>query len=188
MKYINRKEGIMEDYRIRYEAWLASDKLDEASKEELRALRDDETELKMRFGSTMEFGTGGLRSKLGAGTNRMNFYTVAQATEGVARLIESLGEDAKNRGVILGCDSRHFSAEFDRRCAEVLTAHGIRVYLFDELRPTPMLSAGVAYATEQIIDLFANGVNAVHIYTMNKPEVAERIMANLRGILVSDDR
>ena len=135
----------MEDYRIRYEAWLASDKLDEASKEELRALRDDETELKMRFGSTMEFGTGGLRSKLGAGTNRMNFYTVAQATEGVARLIESLGEDAKNRGVILGCDSRHFSAEFDRRCAEVLTAHGIRVYLFDELRPTPMLSAGVRH-------------------------------------------
>ena len=70
----------MDEFRLRYEAWLASDKLDEASKEELRALRDDETELKMRFGSTMEFGTGGLRSKLGAGTNRMNFYTVAQAT------------------------------------------------------------------------------------------------------------
>ena len=135
----------MEDYRIRYEAWLASPRLDEKSREELLAIRDDETELKMRFGSTMEFGTGGLRSRLGAGTNRMNFYTVAQATEGVARLIESLGEDAKNRGVILGCDSRHFSAEFDRRCAEVLTAHGIRVYLFDELRPTPMLSAGVRH-------------------------------------------
>ena len=135
----------MEAYRQRYEAWLASPAVDEASKAELRAIRDDEDELKMRFGSTMEFGTGGLRSKMGAGTNRMNFFTVAQATEGVARLIESFGEEAKARGVMLGCDSRNNSAAFDRRCAEVLTAHGIKCYLFDELRPTPMLSAGVRY-------------------------------------------
>ena len=135
----------MENYRTRYEEWLQSDLLDDASKDELRAIADDEDELKMRFGSTMEFGTGGLRSKMCAGTNRMNFFTVAQATEGVARLIESLGEDAKKRGVMLGCDSRNNSAAFARRCAEVLTAHEIRCYLFDELRPTPMLSAGVRH-------------------------------------------
>ena len=135
----------MEDYKKRYEAWLASDKVDEASKEELRAIADDDDEIRMRFESTMEFGTGGLRSKMAAGANRMNFYTVAQATEGVARLIESVGGNAKERGVMLGCDSRNNSAAFARRCAEVLTAHGIKCYLFDELRPTPMLSAGVRH-------------------------------------------
>ncbi|MGN1346472.1 MAG: phospho-sugar mutase [Eubacteriales bacterium] len=135
----------MEDYKKRYLEWLESDVVDEDSKAELRAIADDEDEIKFRFGSYMEFGTGGLRSKMGAGCAMMNLYTVAQATEGVARVIESLGDEAKARGVIIGCDSRNNSALFARRCAEVLTAHRIKVYLFDELRPTPMLSAGVRY-------------------------------------------
>jgi len=135
----------MEEYKQRYLQWLESDKVDEDTKAELRSISDNEDEIKFRFSSYMEFGTGGLRSKMGAGCAMMNIYTVAQSTEGVARAIESLGEDAKNRGVILGYDSRNNSALFARRCAEVLTAHGIKVYLFDELRPTPMLSAGVRY-------------------------------------------
>jgi len=135
----------MEEYMIRYHQWLESDKVDEETKKELIALEGNNDELKMRFSSYMEFGTGGLRSKMAAGCAMMNVYTVAQATEGVARVIESLGEEAMARGVIIGYDSRNNSALFARRCAEVLTAHGIKVYLFDELRPTPMLSAGVRY-------------------------------------------
>lgn len=135
----------MEEYKKRYLAWLASDVVDEDTKAELRAIEGDEDEIKFRFGSYMEFGTGGLRSKMSAGCAMMNVYTVAQATEGVARTIESLGGSAKERGVIIGCDSRNNSSLYARRCAEVLTAHGIKVYLFDELRPTPMLSAGVRY-------------------------------------------
>lgn len=135
----------MEEYKARYISWLESDKVDEDTKAELRAIADNEDELKMRFGSYMEFGTGGLRSKMGAGCGMMNIYTVAQSTEGVARVIETLGDDAKKRGVIIGYDSRNNSALYARRCAEVLTAHGIKVYLFDELRPTPMLSAGVRH-------------------------------------------
>ena len=135
----------MEVFMTRYHQWLASDKVDEETKAELRALEGNDDEIEFRFASYMTFGTGGLRSKMGAGCGMMNVYTVAQSTEGVARVIETLGEEAKNRGVIIGYDSRNNSALFARRCAEVLTAHGIKVYLFDELRPTPMLSAGVRY-------------------------------------------
>jgi len=100
----------MEEYKQRYLQWLESDKVDEDTKAELRSISDNEDEIKFRFSSYMEFGTGGLRSKMGAGCAMMNIYTVAQSTEGVARAIESLGEDAKNRGVILGYDSRNNSA------------------------------------------------------------------------------
>ncbi len=135
----------MEEYKKRYLEWLNSDKVDADTKAELVSIENNEEEIEMRFGSYMEFGTGGLRAKMGAGCGMMNIYTVAQSTEGVARVIESLGEDAKARGVMIGCDSRNNSSLYARRCAEVLTAHGIKCYLFDELRPTPMLSAGVRH-------------------------------------------
>ena len=135
----------MEDFRKRYLEWLESDKVDEETKKELRAIEGNDEEIEFRFGSYMEFGTGGLRSKMGAGCGMMNIYTVAQSTEGVARVLETLGEVTKKKGVMLGYDSRHNSKLFATRCAEVLTAHGIKCYLFDELRPTPMLSAGVRY-------------------------------------------
>ena len=86
----------MEEYMIRYNQWLESDKVDEETKKELRALAGNDDELKMRFSSYMEFGTGGLRSKMGAGTGMMNNYTVAQATEGLARMIDSLGDEFMN--------------------------------------------------------------------------------------------
>lgn len=85
----------MEDYMKRYLEWLNSDKVDEETKKELRSIEGNNDEIEMRFGSYMEFGTGGLRSKMGAGCGMMNIYTVAQSTEGVARVIDSLGEDAK---------------------------------------------------------------------------------------------
>ena len=135
----------MKEYKVRYLQWLASDKIDEDTKAELRAIENNDEEIEFRFGSYMEFGTGGLRSKMGAGCGMMNIYTVAQATEGLARALEEIGQSAKDKGVIIGCDSRNNSPLFARRCAEVLTAHGIKVYLFDALRPTPMLSAGVRY-------------------------------------------
>ena len=133
----------METYRERYQAWLASDTIDADTKKELHAIVDDPEEIAFRFSGYMEFGTGGLRSKMGAGTGMMNVYTVAHATEGVARIIDAMG--AGDRGVVVGYDSRNHSRDFAQRAAEVLTAHGIRVYLFDELRPTPCLSYGVRH-------------------------------------------
>ncbi len=135
----------MELYMERYYAWLNSPNVDPETKAELKALQNNTDEIAFRFSSYMEFGTGGLRSKMGAGTGMMNNYTVAQATEGLARMIDSLGDEAKARGVVIGYDSRHHSDDFARRSAEVLTAHGIRVFLFDALRPTPCLSFGVRH-------------------------------------------
>ena len=133
------------NYMESYKAWLASPVIDEASKAELLSIQSDEKEIEFRFSSYMEFGTGGLRAKMGAGTAMMNSYTVAHATEGVARLIDSLGEEAKAKGVIIGRDSRNNSDIFARRSAEVLSAHGIKVYLYDDIRPTPELSFGVRH-------------------------------------------
>jgi len=128
-----------------YKRWLASDKMDDAAKAELASIADNEDEIRFRFSSYMTFGTGGLRAKMGAGTAMMNVYTVAQATEGVAKVIETLGEDAKAKGVAIGHDSRNNSRLFAVRSAEILTAHGIKVYLFDDLRPTPELSFAIRH-------------------------------------------
>ncbi|MGM9653320.1 MAG: phospho-sugar mutase [Eubacteriales bacterium] len=131
----------MTDYEINYQRWLNESCVDEATKEELRAV-SDEDEKKMRFNGYMAFGTGGLRSVMGAGTARMNLYTVAHATEGLARLIHKT-EGGPERGVAVCFDSRLHSADFARRAAEVLSADGIRVFLFPALRPTPVLSFAV---------------------------------------------
>ncbi|MCR5304955.1 MAG: phospho-sugar mutase, partial [Oscillospiraceae bacterium] len=133
------------DYLERYDEWLNSPFVDEESKKELESIRDDDDELKFRFSTVLEFGTGGMRSKMGAGTNMMNVYTVGQVTEGLALLIESLGQDAMERGVIIGRDSRNNSSLFSERAANVLSSHGIKVYLFDDVRPTPELSFGIRY-------------------------------------------
>lgn len=130
----------MENTLEMFNRWLTSDKVDEATKAELASIKDNPDEIKFRFSSYMSFGTGGLRAKMGAGTAMMNVYTVAQATEGVAKVIDSLGDEAKAKGVVIGHDSRNNSRLFAERSAEVLTAHGIKVYLFDALRPTPELS------------------------------------------------
>ncbi len=134
-------EVIMENYMLQAEKWLGSDKVSEDFKEEIRAL--DEVSLKTRFSDYMSFGTAGLRAEMGVGTAFMNVYTVAHATMGLASLISEMGDNAKKRGAVIAYDSRNNSEAFARRAAEVLSAEGIKVYLFSELRPTPVLSFAV---------------------------------------------
>lgn len=131
----------MESYRIQVEKWLLSNKVADSFKQEIRAL--DEVSLKTRFSDFMNFGTAGLRAEMGVGTAFMNIYTVAYATTGLAALISKMGDDAKQRGAVIAYDSRINSEAFARRAAEVLSAKGIKVYLFSELRPTPVLSFAV---------------------------------------------
>lgn len=128
------------DYKKLYQAWLKDEAIDEKSKEELRALEGNEEEIKDRFYTSLAFGTAGLRGKLGAGTNRMNIYTVGAACEGLARFIEDNGQEAKDQGVAIAYDVRHFSKEFSKLSAEILAAHGIKVYIHTECQPTPLLS------------------------------------------------
>ena len=114
---------------------------DEATKEELRAIEGDEKEIKERFYADLEFGTAGLRGIIGAGTNRMNVYTVRKATQGLANYIKSVG--AQEKGVAIAYDSRHMSPEFADEAALCLAANGIKAYVFESLRPTPELSFAV---------------------------------------------
>lgn len=131
------------NYISRYEHWLNSANIDEATKKELLAIKDNDKEIKERFFCEIEFGTAGMRGVLGAGLNRMNKYMVRRATEGYAKYILDCGEDAAKRGVVIAHDNRRFSVEFSRETASVLAANGIRSYLFDSLRPTPELSFAV---------------------------------------------
>ena len=131
------------DYRDRYRLWMESPVIDKATKEELAAIAHDEKELEDRFYKDLEFGTGGLRGIIGAGSNRMNKYTVGRATQGLANYIKKQGPQAMNRGVVIAYDSRRMSKEFALEAALVLNANGIKTYLYDELQPTPVLSFSV---------------------------------------------
>ena len=121
-----------------YEFWLTDSYFDEKTKEELRSIAEDEKEIEERFYKELEFGTGGLRGIIGAGTNRMNIYTVRKATQGLANFI--IREQAQEKGVAIAYDSRNMSPEFAEEAALCLAANGIRAYIFPSLRPTPMLS------------------------------------------------
>ncbi len=121
-----------------YEYWLSDAYFDDATKAELKAIADDENEINERFYKDLEFGTGGLRGIIGAGTNRMNVYTVRKATQGLANYIIKQGAEAK--GVAIAYDSRRMSTEFADEAALCLNANGIKAYVFDALRPTPELS------------------------------------------------
>ncbi len=131
------------DYRAEYERWINSNKLSEEELSELLAIRGNEAEIEDRFYAPLTFGTAGLRGVLGMGINRMNAYTVRQATQGLAALICSKGREAMRRGVAIAMDCRHGSKEFSREAACVLAANGIRVYLFESMRPTPELSFAI---------------------------------------------
>lgn len=128
------------DYKETYKKWLEDDRFDEATKKDLLSIKDDEEEIKDRFHQSLKFGTAGLRGKLGAGTNRMNIYNVAQATQGFADTIAEGGEEAKKKGVAIAYDVRHMSKEFARIAAEVFAANGIKVYIHKEIQPTPVCS------------------------------------------------
>ena len=126
------------DAKKRYEEWLENPYFDEATKSELKSIAKDEKEIEERFYRDLEFGTGGLRGIIGAGTNRMNIYTVRKATQGLSNFI--LKEKAEKKGVAIAFDSRNMSPEFAEEAALCLAANGIKAYIFPSLRPTPMLS------------------------------------------------
>ena len=133
----------MNNYFEKYNEWLNDDCFDDETKKELESIRDNEEEIKDRFYKELEFGTAGLRGVIGAGTNRMNKYTVGRATQGLANFINKM--KIENPSVVISYDSRHMSKEFSEIAALVLNANGIKVNLFDNLRPVPELSFSVRY-------------------------------------------
>ena len=138
-------------YKDIYNEWIESSYFDEDTKDELRGIADDENEIKERFYKSLEFGTAGMRGIIGAGTNRMNVYTVRKATRGVCRYIErKFGDEGKNRGVVIAHDSRRMSREFCEEAAATLAAYGIKAFVFDSLRATPMLSFAIRYLNCQM--------------------------------------
>ena len=133
----------MNNYFEKYNEWLNDDCFDDETKKELESIRGNEEEIKDRFYKELEFGTAGLRGVIGAGTNRMNKYTVGRATQGLANFINKM--KIENPSVVISYDSRHMSKEFSEITALVLNANGIKVNLFDNLRPVPELSFSVRY-------------------------------------------
>jgi len=133
------------NWKRQLDKWLTFNELDAELKEELLIMKENEKEAEDAFYKNLEFGTGGMRGELGPGTNHLNVYMVRKATEGLACYIEENGEEAKKKGVVVAYDSRHKSPEFALEVAKVLGQHGIKTYIFDELRPTPELSYAVRY-------------------------------------------
>ena len=131
----------MINYLEEYKKWCESSDFDDNTKKELLEIRDDEKEIEDRFYKELEFGTAGLRGIIGAGTNRMNKYTVGKATQGLANYI--LEQGTQDKGVAISYDSRKMSKEFSLQTALILNANGIKTYLFENLRPVPELSFAI---------------------------------------------
>ena len=179
------------DFMKEYEFWSTDPYFDEATRDELIAIKDDTKEIEDRFYRDLEFGTAGLRGVLGAGTNRMNVYTVAKASEGLAKYILSEGEEAVKRGVVISYDSRHFSPEFAQITAQVLAANGIPSKLSDELRPVPVLSFSVRYfkAFAGVMITASHNpskYNGYKVYGEDggqvPPEAADAVLSNIEAI------
>ncbi len=147
-------------YRENYEEWLNDPYFDQTTKEELKSIAEDDKEIKERFYTELEFGTAGLRGIIGAGTNRMNIYTVRKATQGLANYI--IKNDGQSKGVAVAYDSRRMSPEFANEAALCLAANGIKAYVFESLRPTPELS----YAVRKLGCIAGINITASH----NPPE------------------
>ena len=147
-------------YKEQYQEWLSNSCFDEATKAELKQIATDENEIKERFYKELEFGTAGLRGIIGAGTNRMNIYTVRKATQGLANYILSQG--LQDQGVAIAYDSRRMSPEFANEAALCLAANGVKAYVFESLRPTPELS----YAVRKLGCIAGINITASH----NPPE------------------
>lgn len=137
--------GLSMSWKETYQLWKNNNSLNELIKEDLTDLETDPEQLEDAFYKSLEFGTAGMRGKVGAGTNRMNIYTIRQATEGLAQFLLANDEEAKERGVVIGYDSRHYSKEFALEAAKTLGHHGIKTFVFDDLRPTPEVSFGIRY-------------------------------------------
>ena len=148
------------NYQEQYQDWLTNSYFDDRTKEELKAIASDENEIKERFYKELEFGTAGLRGIIGAGTNRMNIYTVRKATQGLANYI--VGQGFQDKGVAVAYDSRRMSPEFAAEAALCLAANGVKAYVFESLRPTPQLS----YAVRKLGCIAGINITASH----NPPE------------------
>lgn len=131
------------NYNEKYQQWLNNPYFDEKTKNELKAIENDDAEILDRFYKDLEFGTAGLRGKIGAGSNRMNVYTVSLASQGLADTIKAHGQEAMERGVVISRDVRHMSKEFAEITASVLAANGVKVYIHKDITPTPVLSYSI---------------------------------------------
>lgn len=136
------------DYKKTYEKWLNSETIDQATKDELKSLTD-QGEIEDRFYKNLEFGTAGLRGIIGAGTNRMNKYTVGKASQALAEVIRDYGKEAMDKGIAIAYDVRNYSDVFSKLAASILAANGVKVYLFEGIRPTPMLSFAIRHLKTQ---------------------------------------
>ncbi len=176
------------NYQEKYEQWLNSPYLKEEDKEELRSIAGDKDEIIDRFYKDLDFGTGGIRGKIAIGANRMNIYTVGQTTQGLANYLLQKVEKAQEKGVVIAHDPRRMSREFTEQAAQVLTANGIKTYLFDDIRPTPELSFAVKMigtAAGIVITASHNppDYNGYKVYGENGaqilPEIADEIVADI---------
>lgn len=183
-------------YRENYESWLQDFSEDRATMEELRAIEDDGKEIEDRFYRDLSFGTAGMRGVIGAGTNRMNVYTVRRATQGLADFLGKEPENAK-RGVVIAYDSRRMSPEFARETALVLCGNGIPAYLFDALRPVALLSFGVRHlnaAAGVVITASHNPreYNGYKVYgddgAQIGPEIADEVTSLISALSFTDAR
>ena len=178
-------------YMERYEEWLKKLPEDHPFHAELLAIKGDDAEIKDRFYKEIEFGTAGLRGIFGAGTNRMNEFTVGRATQGIANYILNSGEDV-NRGFVLAYDSRYNSKEFAQLAAEILAGNGIKAYLFPSLRPTPELSFAIrSFAALGGINMTASHnpkeYNGYKVYWMDGAQISGEISDGmLKEILALD--
>lgn len=130
---------------LKYKAWLENEYFDSSTRKELEALGDNPAEIEERFYKDLEFGTGGLRGIIGAGTNRMNIYTVRKASQGLANYVLKNAGAIRGKGIVIAYDSRHMSPEFALEAALTFAGNGIKTWVFNELRPTPQLSFAVRY-------------------------------------------
>lgn len=174
-----------------YELWLNDVSVDEATKAELRSIADQPKEIEDRFYRDLEFGTGGLRGVIGAGTNRMNVYTVGRATQGLAQYLLKLDKPQEALSVVIAYDSRHQSPEFALETAKVLAGNGIKAYVFETLRPTPELSFAVRYlqADAGIVITASHNppeYNGYKVYNATGgqlvPDEAERVIGEIRDV------
>lgn len=185
----------MSNHRVEeaYRSWLSDPAIDDATKEELRAIEGQKQEIEDRFYRDLEFGTGGLRGVIGAGTNRINRYTVGRATQGLAQYVKSVAGEGGS--VVIAHDSRRMSPEFALEAALVLAGNGVKAYLFDSLRPTPELSFAVRHldASAGIVITASHNppeYNGYKVYGPDGgqlvPHIAERVMAEIAGVSFAD--
>jgi len=179
------------NYLSKYNFWQRNKYFDEEAKAELRSIEGNEKEIEDRFYKDLEFGTGGLRGKIGMGTNRMNIYTVSRATQGLANYLNEKGTSFASRGVVIAYDSRHKSPEFAKTAALVLNANNIKTFLFENLRSTPELSFAVRHlqAVAGIVITASHNppeYNGYKVYGPDGgqiiPEIADQITAHINEI------